>query len=110
MKLSWILIPSRVTAENAVLCPLIVVGWTELTTPACKRTKSSGFRPIRGSSAICSEVTVEETSALVVCTWLAPPSTTTTSEIEPSSKTIGGKDASRPTSIFWCSIVTLWNP
>ena len=93
--------PSIVTLENEVRWPLIVVFAAPLfATPAKRRTKLSGSRPIKGSSAIWSVVTTDVTSALVVCTWLTPPSTTTTSDATPSSSTIGGSDVSRATSTF----------
>ena len=53
---------------------------------------------------------MEETSALVVCTWLTPPSTITVSLTDPSSNAIGGTAASRATSTFWPSTVTLRKP
>ncbi len=87
MKLSWMLMPSRVTCVHVGRPPLTVVfARVEIpATPACSLIRLVMSRFASGMSSTCFCTTVLVTSGVVVATSDAPATTVTDSVIAPSS-------------------------
>ncbi len=100
MKLSWMLMPSRVMLVNEVRWPLMAVLVAPLEAePACRVSRTNGLRPLSGSSWICRELTVLLSSAVVALSTSAPATTVTFSLTPPGSKVIA-REYGLPTSIL----------